>query len=209
MQLPDDIYFRQLTYNPGDVARWGSYLSQQEIERRGLMKAESRQRSFLLGRAALRLLLGELTNTDPSLVELRVMSDGRVTAPGTPFHISISHSGDRAVAVVSERRVGVDVEQIVEKPESLLRFVLHDDEVPHIEALPVSANDRLFLCWTLKEAVLKAIGTGLLRSPKSVRLNIDFEQGRASVNEEGGITWNVLFEQQNDYMLAVAIEPHE
>lgn len=209
MQLPEDIFIRQLTYNSGDVTRWGSYLSQQEIERRDLFKAESRQRSFLLGRAAIRILLGELTSVDPSQVELRVMEDGRVTAPGTPYYVSISHSGDRAVAIVSERRVGVDVEQIVEKPESLLRFVLHEDEIPHIHSLPVSANDRLFLCWTLKEAVLKAIGTGLMRSPKSVRLNIDFEQRRAKVNEEGGITWTVLFEQQDDYMLAVAIEPHE
>jgi len=209
VQLPDDIYIRQLTYNPEDVARWGSYLSQEEIERRGLMKAESRQRSFLLGRAVLRLLLGELTNVDPTRVVLRVMDDGRITAPETPYYVSISHSGDRAVAIVSERRVGVDVEQIVEKPESLLRFVLHEDELPHIHSLPVSANDRLFLCWTLKEAVLKAIGTGLMRSPKSVRLNIDFEQRRAKVDEEGGITWNVLFEQQDDYMLAVAIEPHD
>jgi 4'-phosphopantetheinyl transferase len=171
------------------------------------MKAESRQRSFLLGRAALRSLLAELTNSDPGRVELEVMENGLVTAPKTDYHVSISHSGNRATAVVSRRRVGVDIEQIVERPESLLRYVLHEDEFPHIEALPVEESHRLFLCWTIKEAVLKAIGTGLLRSPKSVRLDIDYESSRAFVKEESGYVWHVQFEQQDEYMFALAVEP--
>jgi 4'-phosphopantetheinyl transferase len=171
------------------------------------MRAESRQRSFLLGRAALRTLLADLTNTDPSRVALQVLSDGRVLAPETPYHVSISHSGDRALAVVSRRRIGVDIEQVTERPESLLRYVLHRDEVDHVERLPIPKDETLFLCWTIKEAVLKAVGTGLMRSPKSVRLEIDYDNGRASVHDETGITWDVLFERQNDYMLALAFEP--
>ncbi|GMQ81339.1 MAG: hypothetical protein BMS9Abin05_0770 [Rhodothermia bacterium] len=207
MRLPDDIHFYQLTYELGEVARWGSYLSTEEVERRGLMKAESRKRSFLMGRAALRSLLGELTGATPAEIELTVLNDGRVVAPKTPYHVSIAHSGDRAVAIASERRVGVDIEQIVEKPESLLRFVLHEDELEHVNALPVPNDHRLFLCWTMKEAVLKAIGTGLLRSPKTVRLHVSYEEGKANVKEVEGFSWEVLFEQQDDYMLAVAVEP--
>ncbi len=209
MNLPDDIHIRQLTYDLHQVARWVSYLTPAEFERQALMKAESRRRSFLLGRAVLRTLLAELTNSDPRLVTLQVLDDGRVTAPETPYHVSISHSGDRATAVASKRRVGVDIEQMVERPESLLRFVLHDEEFAHIEALPVRENDRLFLCWTIKEAVLKAIGTGLMRSPKSVRLNIDYERSQAIVQEENGYSWHVQFEQQGDYMFALAVEPDE
>jgi 4'-phosphopantetheinyl transferase len=171
------------------------------------MRAESRQRSFLLGRAALRTLLADLTNTDPSRVALKVLSDGRVLAPETPYHVSISHSGDRALAVVSTRRIGVDIEQIVERPESLLRYVLHRDEVAHVERLPVPQEETLFLCWTIKEAVLKALGTGLMRSPKSVRMNIDYENGRAIVRDETENTWEVIFERRNEYMLALAYEP--
>ena len=207
MRLPDDIHFCQLTYELGEVARWAGYLSKEEVERRSLMKAESRKRSFLLGRAALRSLLGELTGATPAEIELGVQSDGRVVAPKTPYHVSIAHSGDRAVAIASERRVGVDIEQIVEKPDSLLRFVLHDDEFDHVNALPVPSHHRLFLCWTMKEAVLKAIGTGLLRSPKTVRLDVSYDEGQASVKEDEGFSWEVLFEQQDDYMLAIAVEP--
>lgn len=209
MQLPDDIHFYQLRYELQEVARWGSYLSTEEVERRGLMKAESRKQSFLLGRAALRSLLGELTGAAPAAIELKVLDDGRVVAPKTPYHVSIAHSGDRAVAIASRRRVGVDIEQIVEKPEALLRFVLHKDEIEHVNSLPVPNNKRLFLCWTLKEAVLKAIGTGLLRSPKTVKLEISYDLGRASVKEDEGFLWEVRFEQQEDYMLAVAVEPAE
>jgi len=171
------------------------------------MKAESRQRSFLLGRAALRTLLAELTNTDPGRVDLRVLNDGRVVAPDTPYHVSISHSGDRATAVASTRRVGVDIELMEEKPDSLLRFVLHEDEVAHVDSLPIPQSNRLFLCWTIKEAVLKAIGTGLMRSPKSVRMDIDYERNHAVVREESGAAWHVQFEPQDEYMFALAVEP--
>lgn len=207
MQLPDDIHFLQLTFDLDDVALWGSYLSGEELSRRGSMKAESRKRSFLLGRAALRTLLSDLTGGSPGDVELEVLSDGKVIAPGTPFHVSIAHSGDRAVAIASERRIGVDIEQIVDKPESLLQFVLHQDEFDHVNSLPIAENDRLFLCWTMKEAVLKAIGTGLLRSPKTIRLDVQYELGQACVREDEGFAWDVLFEQQDDYMLAVAHDP--
>lgn len=207
MQLPGDIHFYQLKYDLGEVARWGSFLSAVEVERRGLMKAESRKRSFLLGRAALRILLGDLTGAAPAEIELDILNNGRVVAPKTPFHVSIAHSGDRAVAIASKRRVGIDIEQIVEKPESLLRFVLHEDEFDHVNALPVPNHHRLFLCWTMKEAVLKAIGTGLLRSPKTVRLDVSYDEGQANVKEDEGFCWEVLFEQQDDYMLAVAAEP--
>jgi phosphopantetheinyl transferase len=102
----------------------------------------------------------------------------------------------------------VDIEQIVEKPGSLLRFVLHEDEVPHVAGLPISGNDSLFLCWTIKESVLKAIGTGLMRSPKTVRLNVDYDRNRATVSEEDGTRWDVQFELQGAYMFALAFEPN-
>lgn len=78
-------------------------------------------------------------------------------------YFSCSHSGEYTVLVKSKYLVGVDIEQIQNKPLILLnRFF--EDERKWIEEDPAT---RYYLIWSLKESVVKAVGTGLATSPFS------------------------------------------
>ena len=82
------------------------------------------------------------------------LADGR-----TP-HVSLSRCGEHLVTVVAEHPVGIDVESVAAVDARWdPTLVLHPDERAD------SPRERA-LAWCRKEAVLKALGTGL-RTPMS------------------------------------------
>jgi 4'-phosphopantetheinyl transferase len=76
------------------------------------------------------------------------------------IHFNLSHCKEAAACVVSDQPVGIDVESIREYKEPLVHYAMNDEEVRQIEASdnPAAAFIRL---WTMKEATLKLIGTGI------------------------------------------------
>ena len=55
--------------------------------------------------------------------------------------------------------------------EALIEQCLSDREQHYVRALPAGQrNQALYRCWTRKEAVLKALGTGLLYPPQQVNV---------------------------------------
>ena len=83
------------------------------------------------------------------------------------IHFNISHCREGVICVVSDRPVGVDIESIREYKESLVRYTMNDDEVREIESAadPASAFIRF---WTMKEATMKLIGTGISNDMKAI-----------------------------------------
>jgi 4'-phosphopantetheinyl transferase len=134
---------------------------------------EVRRRRVLL-RAALRETLGDLLGMLPREVPLAEVA-GRPVLCGAPHDLSVScsaagHVG--VVAVADGRAVGVDVERSTSGtlPEALAEGWLHPVEADRLAALPRRRRpEALVRCWTQKEAVLKAAGTGLRRHPATVR----------------------------------------
>ncbi|MDX1513926.1 MAG: 4'-phosphopantetheinyl transferase superfamily protein, partial [Gammaproteobacteria bacterium] len=98
-------------------------------------------------------------------------------AAATGIQFNMTHTSDIAlVAVAREREVGIDVERIREdlQWEKLARRYFSPMEYERFLGLP--AADRLrafFVCWTRKEAVLKAIGTGLGGGLGSFDVSVD------------------------------------
>jgi 4'-phosphopantetheinyl transferase len=62
--------------------------------------------------------------------------------------------------------------------EQIARRYFHHAEIEEIFALDAAARDEAFLrCWTAKEAVLKAIGTGLAGSLTTFRVPVVADNG--------------------------------
>ena len=70
---------------------------------------------------------------------------------------SLSHKSKYVAAVVSKDRVGIDIEEIKPRAESLFSYVASDEEWE----LTGKSWDTLFRYWTAKEAILKVIGIGI------------------------------------------------
>lgn len=206
MQLPPDIAVRWMTYDPARAETMLALLPPEEQERMAAFTHAGRRRSFVLGRAAARSLLAERLGVAPAQVPLRVADDGGVDVDGAALRVSITHSGEHAVAAVAPRTVGIDLERIAPRHEGVLRFLLHPDEYAAFDALPLDHTRSLILCWTLKEATLKAIRTGLRRSPKKLRLEIDLPAQSAHVHLLDRPPMHLRFEEREGYYWAVAFE---
>jgi len=206
MVIPPDIFVNQLDSEASVLRKWGDILSSEEINRRAGMRSESRRTQFVLGRIAVRQLVGRLSGFRPDDVALEVEDSGRVTAPGSGFNVSIAHSENRAIAIASERRAGVDLEYISEKPETLLNYIVNENESEAIKNLPLSVSEQLFLTWTLKEAVLKAKGTGLRVSPRKLSVCIDLVGERATITDSEEQIWSGIFSLTQPYITAIAYQ---
>lgn len=102
---------------------------------------------------------------------------GRPVSPAG-WSVSLSHAeGLAAVAVAASGiRVGVDVERRAGLRDlaGMARTTLADDELRRWSAEPRGAQHAAFLAhWVRKEAVLKALGTGLGGDLRSVRSGAD------------------------------------
>jgi 4'-phosphopantetheinyl transferase len=149
-----------------------SLLAPEERERVGrLRRADARDR-MIVAWALTRALLGPIIGEAPAAVAVerrcercgaRDHGKPRLADASAGLHFSLSHSGDHvAVALSRAGAVGVDVECL--KPgmdyRSLHRRTLTAAEAAALEA----AGDRPFdflRTWVRKEAVTKAIGTGV------------------------------------------------
>ena len=142
-------------------------LSGPEAQRAARFRLQADRDRFVLATALLRTTVTRQTGGDPAELEVNRSCErcgaqhGRPRLPGTGLAASISHSGDVvAVALTAGLPVGVDVEAISARDYEAL--------VPRVctaaERQFVRTAEDFFAYWTKKEAVLKAIGTGL-RTP--------------------------------------------
>jgi phosphopantetheine--protein transferase-like protein len=127
-----------------------------------------------------------------SLSAIEVVSDemGKpglqtVTSPGSPFgDASLSHSNGLAIAEVTEPRLfeglGVDIEKIEERSEEWMNDYFSEREIELAGDTKDRAR-RLTEIWSLKEAALKAMGTGLRFDLKDIVVTDIDTSGRASL----------------------------
>lgn len=206
VHLPPDIAYRHLTYEAVQAEDWAALLSGEERQRLATFNHAARRRSFVTGRVAARTLLAEHLGIAPEAVPLIVTPGGCVEAADTSYRVSIAHTGPHAVAAIGRRRLGIDLERIAPRHPGLPRFLLHPHEEGLLEALPMPHPHAVILCWTLKEAVLKARRSGFRFSPKKVRLAIDPAQAAARAETDDGEIWHARYTEHDGCYLAIAFE---
>ncbi|MCK5519516.1 MAG: 4'-phosphopantetheinyl transferase superfamily protein [Candidatus Marinimicrobia bacterium] len=81
------------------------------------------------------------------------------------IHFNLSHSGNAIALLFSQKPCGIDIENLKKRhsEEKLVKRFFHKDEVDrYFEATSEKERTNYFFrIWTLKEAYLKAIGTGI------------------------------------------------
>lgn len=147
-------------------------LSADERRRAERFHFEHVRRRFVNSHGALRQLLGRYLGAQPA--DIAFVADDRgkprivnaVSAKTTcDLRFNLSHSSELAlVAIAAGAEVGVDVEQIraVSNIERLARRYFHAAEADEVLAAEGDQRDAQFMrCWTAKEAVVKAYGSGI------------------------------------------------
>jgi len=159
----------RLDLPPAALARLSGLLSPDELARADRLRRPTDRARFVAGRAQLRQLLGKRTGTDPAALRFEYSPAGKPSlAPargGDPLQFNASGSdGFALVALRCGAAVGVDLEAIRARPDgdALATGLLSGDERAEFFRLPeTERTGRFFEYWVRKEAVAKAIGTGL------------------------------------------------
>jgi 4'-phosphopantetheinyl transferase len=112
--------------------------------------------------------LGRYLDLPPSAVPLETPPHGKpqlAASANSDLRFNLAHSGQLAVVAVTRGgEIGVDVERVrpVEHwPEISSRY-FHAEEAALLGAEAHETPATFFRCWTRKEAVLKAIGVGII-----------------------------------------------
>ena len=105
----------------------------------------------------------------------RLLRPGALGKPqfpqGLALHCNLSHSGGWVACVVHSHPVGVDVETIDLVEPGMMKRIGTPSEQAWLMRQPKPEKTRAFFrLWTLKESLLKALGTGLSLDPRMVEL---------------------------------------
>lgn len=142
-------------------------LDDQERTRAARFAFDGLRRRYRAGHVALRGLLARHNASDPAALrfERGVHGKPRLTGRANTPAFNLSDSDDIAlIALAPEGDIGVDVETLKPVTDAIELAALHfcEREAAWLGAAPRALRDRAFLrVWVVKEACLKAIGSGL------------------------------------------------
>lgn len=171
---------------PGSLATASATacLTDEELARAARFRFSKDAARWIECRASLRMILSNALQLPPCEVPLLLTEFGkpRLAPPHDGLHFNLSHCVGRAVVALSiDGPMGIDLESLERAPD-LLECAATFCHPLEINDLPADANARataLLRIWTAKEAVLKALGTGLSHPPESVRIIFQQEGGSA------------------------------
>ena len=96
------------------------------------------------------------------------------------LHFSISHSGEYAMVVLSDKEIGCDIQQIKD-----INLSIADRFFTAEERKYVKCTEDFFRIWTLKESFIKAIGKGLALPLNSFSIKgLDSDKSYCEYNRE-------------------------
>ncbi len=151
------------------LAQLRATLSIDEQRRADRFHFERDRHRFTAGRGILRNILSRYSGIKPALLEFSYSPRGkpalRSDSAGGALNFNLSHSGGLALyAVTRHRQIGIDLEILRPMPDAekiAARFFSANESAALGHLPPTHKQEAFFLCWTRKEAYLKAVGQGL------------------------------------------------
>ena len=162
-----------------------AWLDKRERARRERFLHPRPRRQFTLCRAALRVLLCSALNCPNDELSFGTSAHGKPYAlvGGFPASIAfnVSHSGRHGlIAFAPEGRIGIDVEECSPRQDidGDIRLLFSPEERERFNATAGRRRLELFWSlWTMKEALVKASGTGMARDTTSFTIPSSMSSG--------------------------------
>lgn len=154
-----------------------SDLSADERARAGRFVFGTDRDRFIAGRAWVRRHMAAILGRPARALRLIADTHGKpgLDDPDRPIAFNVSHTRQRITLAVARDPVGIDIEnRVPDDLDGVADLVMSPSERTAFAAL---ATDRLrraafVRLWTRKEALLKAIGTGLLTEPRTATVGL-------------------------------------
>lgn len=167
-------------------------LSHDEVGRAQRFRRKRDRCRFAAGRAAMRRILARYLECNPAELAFDYGSAGKpaLAAPwaAASLAFNLSHSEDQGVlALTCNREVGVDLERIRaarDLPALARRFFAPGEVAALAEFDSPLFEQAFFTCWTRKEALLKAFGSGLQLPLDGFCVSVDPEKAAQLLSTE-------------------------
>lgn len=147
-------------------ARLRAQLDESERERLERFAFPWLRTRFVVAHAALRWVAARHLHVPPASLRFATGRYGKPYLPGCGLELSLSHTAHWAMVAVGHQPLGVDIEAVepARAGPSMIRMVSSVAERAAFATMPAHAHALAFFrLWVRKEAVLKALGTGLSR----------------------------------------------
>jgi len=157
--LPDSLIiygtkFPSGTGNPED------YLSEDEICKYNRLKISEQAVLQKSCRAILKILLGKYTSQKPENIQLKTNRFGKPYLENSGVWFNVSHNGTAFIINISKKgRIGIDME------DGRIKWdlkAMSDYAFSNTEKRNIRHQEDFLRIWTLKEALLKTVGVGLI-----------------------------------------------
>jgi 4'-phosphopantetheinyl transferase len=156
-------------------------LSRDERDRAARFRNEDDRHRFVAAHVALRTLLGHYLDVAPDAIEFDYALRGKpaLARSVTGLRFNLSHTTRVALFALSSRApVGIDAEDLDRRVDhaALAKRLLTSCELAAFEQLAPDQRAHAFLrCWTRKEAIAKALGSGLALPFDKIEAGIEDE----------------------------------
>jgi 4'-phosphopantetheinyl transferase len=179
------------------IRQFEKTLSADEQARANRFRFQPDRNHFIATRGILRELLGKYINRAPADLEFDYGPQGKPILRAEPsqpsVQFNVSHSGCMALlGFALGRQLGVDVERVRKfAGEKIAERYFSPQEVLELQRLPPALQDEgFFLCWTRKEAYIKARGEGLHIPLKSFHVSLTPGEPE-QLQTTDGVEWNL------------------
>ncbi|MGH7005689.1 MAG: 4'-phosphopantetheinyl transferase family protein, partial [Alphaproteobacteria bacterium] len=189
-------------------------LTQDEQDRAAAMRFEKDRAAFMAGRYLQRSVLSLYTGLPARAIAIAIGPSGKPflgSARGrADIVFNLTNAQGLAAFAISRHctALGVDAEPVATRlaPAALSLFC-SAAERDILSSLQGEERQSLLLgYWTLKESLLKAVGTGLNRSPKQVEIRFDRAAHAIRIDKApGGDEWHHrLFAAASGHLVAIS-----
>lgn len=161
------------------------------------LKGQSERRQFL---SILQLL--QLKNL--SFEDLKYNKSGKPELDNN--FISITHSFDYSGIILSDRKVGIDIEKLRPSILKISKKFINQHEINLIGELSI---ENLTKVWTIKEAIFKAFGFSGIDFKKNIiieSINTGFQKANVKINKNNKVEYyDVEIISFSQYICSIAI----
>ena len=183
-----EVLYADLAPHAKNEAAAASLLDDAEHRRADRFLYPGPRRRFILLRAALRSLLCDRIGCRNDALAFRAAEHGKpyavVDGETAPVQFNVSDSGAHGlIAIAPAGRLGIDVEErsATRDLDGLIDTVFGLDEQAVVAAATGAQRiERFYRLWTVKEALLKALGTGLTLDVSTFQVPAALLRGAAS-----------------------------
>jgi 4'-phosphopantetheinyl transferase len=206
------IWLAWLDVEPQERTRLFSYLNKDEVSRAERFVFPRDRDHFIVARGRLRELLGKYLNRPPNAVQFKTGRYGKLSLldDRDPLRFNLSHSHGLALyGFCLGRQLGIDTEKI--RPgfagEGIAERYFSATEQRELAEVPKELRDTaFFLCWTRKEAYIKAHGDGLQIALDSFDVSLKPDEPAMLRSADSG-RWSVRsFTPAPEFVAAIIVE---